>query len=117
MLSGLLVFAAVLVGIVCGVLLYRFVKERQRASQEYARVQLYETADRPFTYCGTELFPAPATAEPSAEQWAPQTPVTNTYRYAPESVGGRSTWGSLASRVEENDVDAVQRQIKAELEG
>ena len=117
MLSGLVVSAAVVLGLVLGVLLYRFIRERQRRSAEYARVQLYETADRPFTYCGTELFPAPAVAEPS--EWAPQTPV-QTYRYAESAgvcTGGRSTWGSLASGVEENDVDAVQRQIKAELEG
>ncbi|KAL1520034.1 hypothetical protein AB1Y20_023512 [Prymnesium parvum] len=105
-------------GLVLGIALYCLLRERQRSAQEYARVQLYETVDRPFRYCGTELFPSTSPDDDSAEWSSPSgTPRESRAHERPAALVETRACGSRAVEgLDVDDVDAVQRQIKAELD-
>mmetsp|Transcript_79119 Transcript_79119/g.237058 ORF Transcript_79119/g.237058 Transcript_79119/m.237058 type:complete len:124 (+) Transcript_79119:150-521(+) len=114
---------ATCLALVLAIVLFRWLKERQRRSMEYARVALYESAERPFdqfSYCGTELFPEPpAAAAAVAGDWAPseppRTPAPPHTQYRDAETAARTTCGSVGSIVAADDVEAVQRRIRAEL--
>ncbi|KAL3895896.1 MAG: hypothetical protein SGPRY_013401, partial [Prymnesium sp.] len=109
--------AAAAVGIALGLALYCVVVRRQRSAQEYARVQLYEAADRPLDYCGTPLL-----SQSSHRDLSFDPADREGLEWAAAREGGvtddTTGFGWESHRVEGLDVDdveAVQQQIKAEL--